>query len=252
MRLKNRAIVLVLTWILLLVLSFSFLSVLLAIFAHNPQGESISSESWAGYIISRTNNPKLQVTAINASWAVPRVNDTAGDNYSSVWIGVGGQLDRTLIQAGTEQDEFSGQEHYYAWYELLPNFAVKIDALSVSPGNVMVASLREVDTNASRWNIQIGDLTTGQSFGTTVAYNSTGYSGEWIVERPTVNNNLATLADFGSVSFTGCYLEANNISGPMKTFYFSGILMTNSVNVPLASISNLADDGTGFTVNYIP
>ena len=233
-------------------LSLSFLSVLLSSFAHDPQGESISSESWAGYIISKTNNIKLQVSAINASWAVPSVNATAGNDFSSVWIGVGGQLDTTLIQVGTEQDESNGQMNYYAWYEMLPSFAVRIDTLSVSPGDVVTASLRLVDLDGSRWNIQINDLTTGQSFGTTVVYNSTGYSGEWIIERPVVNKNLTTLADFGTVTFTGCYLDANNISGPIKTFYFSKIEMTNSVNVPLTSISNLADGGSGFTVSYVP
>ena len=251
-RFRNRAIVLVLIWILLLVLSMSFLSILLSFFAHDPQGESISTESWAGYIISRTNNPKLQVTAINASWAVPTVNITAGGNYSSVWIGVGGQLDMTLIQVGTEQDVFDGKGDYYAWYELLPNFAVRIDTIPVSPGDIIVASLRLVDSNASRWNIQMSDLTTGQSFGTTVTYNSTGFSGEWILERPTVNNRLTTLADFGNVTFTGCYLDANSNSGPMKAFYFSRIEMTNSANVPLTSISSLVDGGSGFTVSYIP
>lgn len=232
--------------------SLSFLSVLASFFAHNPQGETISSTSWAGYTVSRTNNPKLQVTYINASWVVPAVNIALGSSYSSTWIGVGGQLDKTLIQVGTEQDVFNGQGSYYAWYELLPAYAVTIKTILVSPGDIMVASLRLVDSNASLWNIQISDLTTGQYFGATVTYNSTGSSGEWIVERPTVNGNLTTLADFGNVTFTGSYLDANNILGPMKAFYFSRIEMTNSVDVQLTSASSLAAGGAGFTVSYIP
>ena len=169
-----------------------------------------------------------------------------------MWIGVGGQLDDTLIQAGTEQDVSGGKETYYSWYELIPAFAVRVNTIAVSPGDVMVASLRLVDPTANRWNIQISDSTTGQYFGTTVAYNSTGSSGEWIIERPTVSNRLSTLADFGNATFTGCHLSADSKSGPVKTFYFSGIVMTNSVNTQLASISNIATDGTDFTVKYVP
>ena len=239
-------------WIVLLVLSLSFLSILQFIFQNNPQGETIESESWAGYIVSRDANAKIQVNAINASWTIPSVAASASDEHSSMWIGVGGQLDDTLIQAGAEQDVSSGQETYYSWYELIPAFAVRVNTIDVSPGDVMVASLRLVDPTANRWNIQISDSTTEQYFSTTVAYNSTGSSGEWIIERPTVSNRLSTLADFGNVTFTGCHLGAGSKSGTLKTFYFSGIVMTNSVNTQLASISNIATDGTDFTVKYVP
>jgi hypothetical protein len=230
----------------------SFLSVLSSIFASNPQGETISSESWAGYIDARNTNPNIQVTAINASWAVPSVLPSAGNEHSSVWIGVGGQLDDTLVQAGTEQDVSGLQVTYYAWYELIPSYAVRISAIAVSPGDIMVASLRLVDSSANRWNIEISDSTTGQYFGTTVTYNSTQSSGEWILERPTVSNNLSALADFGNLAFTGCHLTANDKSGTIKELYFVRIEMTNSANAQLTSVSNLSTDGTSFSVSYIP
>jgi len=235
----------------LLTLSLSFLSILLSSFVHNPQGEVVSSESWAGYIISKSNDPKIQVTGINASWTVPLVNASAGPEYSSAWIGVGGQLDSTLIQTGTEQDSFNGTTTYYAWYELLPSYAVRINTIAISPGNVVVASLRLVDSVANRWNIQFSDSTTGQYFGTTVAYNSTGSSGEWILERPTVSSMLTTLADFGSLEFTGCHLGSATDGGALKSFYYSRIAMTNGLNTPLTSVSTLTPEGTGFSVSYV-
>ena len=181
---------------------------------------------------------------------MPAINATSASEFSSVWIGVGGQLDKTLIQAGTEQDAVGGRVTYYAWYELLPNFAVRIDTISVSPGDVMVASLRLIDSNASRWNIEVSDSTTGQYYGTSVFYNSTGFSGEWTVEKPTVNDRLTTLAEFNTVTFNGCYLDANNVLGPIKAFYYSRIYMTDSMNVQLTSVSNLAAGGDGFTVSH--
>jgi hypothetical protein len=250
-KLRTRAVLLV-VWILLLVLSMFFLSILASLFASDPQGESISSLSWAGYIISRTTNAKVEVTAINASWAVPTIKASAGAGYSSVWIGIGGQLEKTLIQVGTEQDVTNGQETCYAWYELLPRFAVRLNTTAVSPGDVMVASISLVDSATNLWSIQISDITTMQDFRTTVVYNSARSSGEWIMERPTITNKLTTLADFGKVSFTGCHLNANNISGSISKFYFSRMEMTNSQNVQLTSVSSLTANGTSFTTSYIP
>ena len=243
---------LVAVWVLLLVLSLSFLSTLLSQFASNPQGEIISNLSWAGYVVSRTTNAKVEVTAINASWVVPAVNVYVGTSFSSMWIGIGGQLEKTLIQVGTEQDVTTGQGTYYAWYELLPSFAVRLSTIFVSPGDVMFASLSLVDSATNQWSIQINDTTTGQAYSTTVTYNSARSSGEWIMERPTINNRLTTLADFGNVTFTGCYLNANNISGSISKFYFSRLEMANSQNIQLTSVSSLTAHGTSFVIAYVP
>ena len=169
-----------------------------------------------------------------------------------MWVGIGGEQDQTLIQAGTENAVSSGQAMYYAWYELLPNFAVVINTLTVSSGDVMVASISLVDSTTNQWNIHISDTTTGQDFSLNVTYNSGRSSGEWILERPTMNNQLTTLADFGSVTFTNCYLNTNSISGSISKFYYSRLEMTNNLNNPLTSVSNLAANGTIFTVSYIP
>jgi len=250
-KLRTRAVFLVVVWILLLVLSLSFLSILLSLFASNPQGESISNLSWAGYSVLRTTDAKAEIAAINASWVVPTVNVSAGAGYSSLWIGIGGQLEKTLIQVGTEQDVTNRQDAYYAWYELLPNYAVVLN-ITVSPGDMMFASISLVDSATNHWSIQISDTTTGQAYKTTVVYESARSSGEWIMERPTVTNMLTTLADFGNFTFTGCYLNANNISGSISKFYFTRIEMTNSQNVQLTSVSSLKANGTSFTISYIP
>ena len=88
---RTRYILLILIWIVLLVLSLSLLSILSTLFVNNPLGESVTSLSWAGYIIEKHSNRQFEVTAVNASWIVPNVNASAGDGYSSAWIGIGGQ-----------------------------------------------------------------------------------------------------------------------------------------------------------------
>lgn len=239
-----------LVWILLLVLSLSLLSFLLTVFTSNSQGESISSQSWSGYLVSKVTASNVEVTAINASWVVPSVNVAQNNSFSSVWIGIGGQLDSTLIQAGTEQDVYNGQATYYAWYELLPNYAVRIDTISLSPGDPVVVTISLVNSATNQWSIQVLDAATGQNFGITVAYNSTRSSGEWIIERPTTGDVISNLADFGNVSFSGCAITVGQSCGTISNFPFSKIEMTTDLNSQLTDVSRLTDNGTSFFVSY--
>jgi hypothetical protein len=238
-------------WIVLLLAMLSFLSALVAIFNSNPESRTIVSLSWAGYIISQSFNPPLGVTAIEASWTVPQVNASAGDGYSSAWIGIGGQTDKTLIQVGTEHDSQGGQETYHAWYEMLPSFSVTINEVTIAPGDTIVASLTLINSDTNNWNIQLSDTTSGQAFNKNVVYNSTLSSGEWIVERPTINKQISTLCDFGNVPFSNCQINVNNVMGSISNFTYSKVRMTNQQNAPLASVSTLSADGSSFTVNYV-
>lgn len=229
----------------------SFLSALVAIFNSNPEGRTIVSLSWAGYIISQSFNTQLGVTAIEASWTVPQVNASAGDGYSSAWIGIGGQTDKTLIQVGTEHDSIGEQGTYSAWYELLPNFSVTINEVTIAPGDTIVASLTLINSDTNNWNIQLSDTTNGQAFNKNGVYNSTLASGEWIVERPTINKQISTLCDFGNVPFSNCQINVTNVKGAISNFTYSKIQMTNQQAAPLASVSTFSADGSSFTVSYV-
>ena len=221
-------------------------------FHSNPQSQSILSLSWAGYIIAENSaNPQLEVIAVNASWTVPKVNASAGDGSSSAWIGIGGQLDKTLIQIGTEHDSLNGQETYSAWYELLPSFAVRLTDITVSSGDTIVASISLINSDTNEWSIQITDATNGQVFNNNVFYNSTRLSGEWIVERPTINSQISTLSNFGSITFTDSYANVNPVIGTIGNFQYSQIHMTNSQGTLLTSVSSIGTNGSSFTVNYL-
>ncbi len=235
----------------MLLVTLSLLSALETLFSNNPEGRTIVSLSWAGYIVSEGFNTKLEITGISGSWTVPQVDAALGDGYSSTWIGIGGQSDKTLIQVGTEQDASVGGDTYYAWYELLPSFSVEINGLTVTPGDTIVASLTLVEPNANVWNIHLRDTNNGQSFTLNVNYNSTQSSGEWILERPTVKNQISALCDFGTISFRNCQIIMNNDGGPISNFTYSKIEMTNEQTATLASVSSLGPDGSSFNVSYI-
>jgi hypothetical protein len=177
--------------------------------------------------------------------------------FSSVWIGVGGQFsnDSTLIQCGTEQDSIFGQGQYYAWYELLPAPSVTISNITVSPGDQIQASIQLVNATFNQWTISINDTTTGESFQNTVNYTSSQLSAEWIIERPSVNHVISQLADFGNVTFTNCTASIGSVTGGINSFPWEELVMyssitPNSSSVQLADVSDLTSNGTGFTVTY--
>ena len=229
----------------------SFLSTLENMFSANPEGRTIESLTWTGYIVSKNFNSKHGVTSIEASWTVPRVNASSGDGFSSAWIGIGGQADKTLIQVGTEHDSSSGEARYLVWYELLPAYSVTINGFTISPGDVMTASLNLVYSGVNLWNIQIRDTTNAQSFNLNVNYNSTFSSGEWMMERPAINGQVSTLCNFGTVPFSNCHLTVNNVQGSIVNFTYTKIRMTNQLNAPLATASGLRLDGTSFSASYL-
>jgi len=190
------------------------------------------------------------VNAVNASWIVPNVVVSGADAYSAAWIGIGGQSEKTLIQVGTEHDSIRGQAAYSAWYEMLPNNSITIRDMAISPGDFMTASIAKVNSATNDWRIQIADTTTGQIFNQVFAYNSSQLSAEWIVERPTVNNRLETLADFGSVTFTDAHVQLGSTTGTISTFAYYAVTMNDLQNAQLAAPSPLTSDGSSFTVTF--
>ena len=212
----------------------------------------MASTDWAGYVVtSDLGSPQGQVIGVNASWTVPTVGVSSADAFSSAWIGIGGQSDKTLIQAGTEHDSVNGGEFYSAWYELLPDQAVRIADMRISPGDVITTSISLVNSDTNKWAIQIYDVTNGQGFYQNFVYNSSRSSAEWIVERPTVNNQISTLANFGSITFTDSYVTTGDNVGKIGSFLYSQLIMTTHLNVQLTSVSPLSADGSNFTVHYL-
>jgi hypothetical protein len=237
-------LVVLLAFLMLLALFLVFLLVRLPV----PR---LISYDWSGYAVaSDLENPQPQVTSINGSWTVPTVKVSTEDSFSAVWIGVGGQFDDTLIQTGTEQDWVRGQGTYSAWYELLPNDAVTIDSLSISPGDSIAASISLLDQATNAWSIEIHDATSGQWFQKSLTYLSSMLSAGWIVERPTLNDRVRTLADFGQVTFTDCTVTVGGKVGTIGSFPCVQLIMYNRQNAQLVGVSTLTASSSSFTVNF--
>ena len=249
---RKKAIVSIMVWILLLAASLYLLNLLDATFQSNPQGQSMLSRTWAGYVVETDlEKSHEQIVSINASWTVPRIRVSSTDAFSSTWIGIGGRFDQTLIQAGTEHDSVNGNEYYSAWYELLPGNAVRITDMSVSPGDLITASITLVDADTNMWSVKVYDAGKKQGFQQTFAYNSSQVSSEWIVESPTLDGQISSLANFGKLTFKDAYVKIGDNVGTISSFSYSQVIMTNDLSVELASVSPLSADGSGFNVTYL-
>jgi hypothetical protein len=198
------------------------------------------STNWSG------NGEPGSFTSIGGSWTVPSVTPAAGvTDYSSTWIGIDGLANRFLIQTGTESDVIGGVVHYDAWTEVLPQAERVVAHMAVSPGNHMTAAINQV--SGRTWTITVTDRTTGASYTQTRRYRGPGASAEWIEERPQVGRSLATLAPYGSTTFTGLTADGGvpRLSAPDAIS-----MIGNTGSRVISTPSALSTSGTAFTVAY--
>ena len=154
------------------------------------------STNWSGYVDVGTG---ARFSGISGSWTVPTVGPSSS-SASSTWVGIDGDTDSSLIQAGTEQDWGPQGVLYYAWYEMLP--AVSIELGAVQPGDRVTVDI--VKDGPGTWSITVDDSTEGSLWTGSVAYSAPQASAEWIEEAPTDagTGNVELLADYGRVQFS--------------------------------------------------
>lgn len=190
-------------------------------------------------------------TGITASWIMPNVSGN-GQTLSAdgTWIGIGGVTEGDLIQTGTQDIVSSnGQVSTAAFYEMLPNAAVTISNIAISPGDSVSASIKEVSFGT--WTITIADNTDNDSYTTTVLYDSSNSSAEWIEEDPSYGNgNQVPLDDFGSVTFSDATTTLNGTDYTLVGVNPSSITMTTSLGQALAVPSAIGASGNSFSVTH--
>jgi hypothetical protein len=210
---------------------------------------------WAGYLVaSNTNKPEPTITSINASWTVPEITQFTSGASSAEWIGIGGFFDKTLIQVGSEQDSFRDHEEYSVWYELLPDNAITIESINVSPGDTIYASISLVNPAMDEWLIYIADSNGNQVFQKTVIYHASQLSAEWILERPEINGRVTSMANLTMVTFNDCQATISgktNMLGSYPSFQltmYESLNSTQGIN-QLTYISDILNGGYSFNVS---
>lgn len=198
-----------------------------------------SSQNWAGYTINQVDG----VSAISASWQVPQVLGPANSD-SSTWIGIGGIQSNTLIQAGTDQLVQDGKPYYYAWVEMLPALPLPIKSIEVLQGDMVSFSIN--NTGKNQWQVTVTNSTSGQHATQNVSYASCACSAEWIEEAPNGKTKQSPLAQFTSVSFTGCTVVIHGQSQGLSRTHYEALRMVDLLDKPLVQPQIL--QGNDFSV----
>lgn len=217
-----------------------------------------SSTNWAGYAVSSTSG---QVTFVNASWVQPKiVSCPTRAQYAAFWVGIDGYSSASVEQTGTDSDCSHGKAVYYAWYEFYPSPSHRISTVTISPGDVIYASVT-YSTTTAKFTTLVKDTTTGKSFSATAAVASASRSSaEWIAEAPSSLTGVLPLADFGTVGFgqdhtalsaTGS-ATIGGTTGLMASF--TGLVSISMINhtgrVTKAVTSAPSTDNSSFTVTW--
>lgn len=232
--------------------------------------------NWTGYADTLPSNSGYTITSVSATWNVPTVQAPPGSSsaYSSIWVGIDGFNENTLEQIGIDANVINGQTQYDAWYEMLPADPTSVPitipgGIPIKAGDVISASA-SYNTSTQDFTLAIRDLTAGNPDNFSIAIPGSGQqrlTGEWIVEDPTINGSLPTLADFSPVTFAnaqGSVQDASGVtsSGPIDSAANIGgttyQLWMDQNNVLIAGAGNLLDSGSGstatssFTAVYVP
>ena len=213
---------------------------------HHAPGSSVVSDNWAGYVAQ--GGP---YTSVSATWIQPAIPAVGGPSTEvAFWVGLDGGpgSTKTLEQLGTSaQIGADGKPYYYAWWEMIPKPSVTIRGFSVTPGDVIQATV--TNRGDGSFALAIDDLTTAQSF-LKIARNGVTASttAEIVVERVTEDTggkqSLAPFAYCGTVLFTECAIDAQSLEAAAPT-RFNLLEPTQEV---LAVPSSLEATGTSFYV----
>lgn len=249
--------------------------------ASNPMPPNLwSSSNWSGYSVDTVGNSPAPgvapqaVTKVTGSWVVPTAASAGrSTTYSSFWVGIDGDNSGTVQQIGTDSDWVGGKAVYYAWWEMAgqptDQGSTTIRSMTIHPGDTIVATVQALSATQYKLTITDGN----QSFTTTQTVGIAVYqaSAEWIAERPTLiswtgRESLATLSNFGKVTFTNAQAAINN--GPLMsisalaasgnaddilpsgtpTLLANAIDMANTNGKIVAATSVLNSAGNSFTV----
>lgn len=173
----------------------------------NGIATTFNNHIWSGYVVY---NSTSNITYAVGTWVVQNASGPLF-THSAQWVGIGGFVDNSLVQVGTESETYSGLQFYYEWYEYDPHNTSQLSPCNtishpfcniVYPGNKMMGMVYLMPSTINEWNFTIFDFTTNTGYYNLTLLNShqipSGKTAEWIDERnPTMYSNT-TLTNFNT------------------------------------------------------
>jgi Peptidase A4 family len=170
-----------------------------------------SSTNWSGAVQFASSGNAFKW--VQGTWTVPNVyapvQNPLGWSYCSSWIGIDGDGSNDVCQAGVEHEIFGPEglsvRICYPWWEWFPENEIQIPNFPVYAGDQVTCLICTTGAGATKASIFFTNLSSGMSTSFLITAPSgtqlAGNSAEWIVERPSVNGALTSLADYGGMFF---------------------------------------------------
>jgi hypothetical protein len=210
---------------------------------------AVNSSNWSGYTVYDNTTKPFAKSYIYAYWIVPVAqqafgNSSGGWDYSSQWVGIDGLGSPDVLQAGTEVDAYASGSttatFYAAWIEWYPFSESRISNFSVAPGDEMFVEVW--NTSATVGNAYLLNVTAQQAVSFTFDAPSgthlVGNSAEWVMERPGINNSLATLTNYVACPFNACHVIGSVNGGKYNRAYYPGISLAGTAVYAFSMLDN--------------
>jgi hypothetical protein len=196
------------------------------------------STNWVGYVFLARH-----VTGVRAEWIEPdvvaahfsgRTYQPTGPEAAAIWLGVGGDLSKAIMQTGTATylgGRFGGDE---AWYERWPLDPRQVQSsFQVWPDDVIRASLTLVPGSSADWRVSITETATGATWSRVVPYRAYLSGPEFVVEDPgnPDGHGLVPLPRWGSVTFLRMQIRVGGTWRAAGTFSGFRVDMSRSGTV---------------------
>lgn len=186
--------------------------------------DQVSSTNWSGYSVSSTT----QFTDVVGTWTEPTATCGRGSTtYGSFWAGIDGYSSDSVEQIGTDADCVQGTPSYYAWWEMYPAGSVDLPTTTypVKAGDTLTAEVNRLSATSTTYTLTLKS-SEGWKFSTTATGRYANSSAEWVAEAPELCSrffcSLASLTDFGTVSFSGMDAAAGGADAAASTFTAGG------------------------------
>jgi hypothetical protein len=212
-------------------------------------------QKWAGYVDVAGGVRKF--SSVSGTCRVPKASCGTATTEESTWVGIDGQTNETVEQAGTYSDCQDGEPSYWAFYELWGYGSLKDDGLAllpassdpVAPGDVVSAT---VSLSTGKWVFRVRDVTAGWHSSVPIAQRVPApaqESAEWVVEAPQICQPkcYTALTRLSPVTFSDAAAIESGVSGTISTWPTLALAL-ESGEVPLDQIGALNPAGTSFTV----
>jgi hypothetical protein len=214
-----------------------------------------TSNNWSGAVVIAPAGSAF--FEVDGEWTVPNPQlgfEGVTDCNSSIWVGIDGWLGSAdVLQAGVRCDVTTSGQTIYAWWEWFPEGETPISNFPVSIGDdvefqIFAGSSTLASIYLQNWTAQVAmQFDIAPPAGTTLV----GNDAEWIVERPTVNGALTTLANYGAVTFS----NASCYSLPAPTSLTSGFgvdMITDSASGQPVSVGTKQSSNSVQCVYKVP